>query len=263
MTVPVLLFLLLPVAILSLPVKKYQPMDCEDVYYNGSTESRVYTIFPAGQHSPVQVFCEMGCEEDSDGGRWTVIQRRMDGSVNFYKPWEQYKNGFGNVSGEYWLGLENIFLLTWAKKYELKVDMEDFEGGKVHATYATFAIDSEADGYRLQLGKYIDGGAGDALSYHNQQKFSTFDKDQDNYYYYYYYSYYNCAERHQGGFWFNSCMNANPNGLYVWGQTSNYDIGVKWQTWKSYYSLKSITMKIRPLSLDDVEDNKGPVSAIP
>ncbi|XP_036396744.1 microfibril-associated glycoprotein 4-like [Megalops cyprinoides] len=247
MMVPVLLFLLLPVAILSLPVR-FEPMDCEDIYINDSTHSGVYTIFPAGQPTPVKVFCDMGCEEDSDGGRWTVIQRRMDGSVNFYRPWEQYKNGFGNVSGEYWLGLENIFLLTWAKKYELKVDMEDFEGGKVHARYSTFSIDSEEKGYKLNIGSYVDGGAGDALSYHNGRMFSTFDKDQDSYYYY------NCAERQQGGFWFRSCGNVNPNGLYMWGHTNSYEAGVRWQTWRSSYSLKAITMKIRPLSLDDVEE---------
>ncbi|KAG7491305.1 hypothetical protein MATL_G00002140 [Megalops atlanticus] len=248
MTVPVLIFLLLPAVILSLPVTKHQPMDCEDVYYNGSTQSGVYTIFPAGRPSPVQVFCDMGCEEDSDGGRWTVIQRRMDGSVNFYRPWEQYKNGFGNVSGEYWLGLENIFLLTWAKKYELRVDMEDFVGGQVHAQYSSFSIDPESAGYKLHVGGYIDGGSGDSLSYHNDMLFSTFDRDQDSYYYY------NCAERYQSGFWFNSCMYTNPNAVYAWGPTYTYETGIQWGTWKSYYSLKTFTMKIRPLSLDEAEE---------
>ncbi|XP_036396360.1 microfibril-associated glycoprotein 4-like [Megalops cyprinoides] len=255
MMVPVLLFLLLPVGILSLSAR-FEPMDCEDVYLNGSTQSGVYTIFPAGQPTPVQVFCDMDCKESENGGRWTVIQRRMDGSVNFYRPWEQYRNGFGNVSGEYWLGLENIFLLTWAKKYELRVDMEDFDEGKVHAQYSSFSIDPEPEDYTLHVGDYIDGGAGDALRYHNGRRFSTIDKNPTGYYSYYHYGYrYGyCAERLHGGFWFGSCGNANPNGLYMWGRTRYNDLGVMWQNWKSSYSLKSITMKIRPLSLDDVEE---------
>ncbi|KAI4897231.1 hypothetical protein NFI96_005581, partial [Prochilodus magdalenae] len=102
-----LLFLALPLLVQAHPVsKEFLPLDCEDVFHNGSIHSGVYTIYPGGPEKPVEVYCDMGCDE-YDGhkdGKWTVIQKRIDGSVNFYRPWEQYKNGFGNVSGEYWLG---------------------------------------------------------------------------------------------------------------------------------------------------------------
>ncbi|KAJ8384675.1 hypothetical protein AAFF_G00200070 [Aldrovandia affinis] len=243
------LLLLLPVAVLSATVEtKSLPLQCEDVYNEGSIHSGVYTIFPAGPDTPVQVYCDMGCEDDDsdDGGKWTVIQRRMDGTVNFYRPWNHYKDGFGNKTGEYWLGLENIFFLTWTTKYELRVDMEDFEKGSVHALYSSFSVDPESEGYKLHVSGYIDGGAGDSMSIHNGMKFSTFDNDQDI-------SSTNCAATRYGGFWYNYCANANPNGLYTWGGTASSFYSVIWDTWKgSSYSLKSITMKIRPLSLSDV-----------
>ncbi|KAK2884368.1 hypothetical protein Q8A73_020842 [Channa argus] len=230
--VSVLLLLLGPLVAHCVPL--VLPVDCSDIYHHDkSRPSGVYTIFPIGATSAVQVYCDMNTE----GGRWTVFQRRVDGSVNFYRPWDQYKLGFGNAATEYWLGLENIFHLTLRKKYELLVDMEDFSGNKAFARYTSFSIDPETYGYKLHVSGFINGGAGDALTYHNGQKFSTFDSSG------------NCAKRHMGGFWFNSCHHANPNGVYRWGAdgTISY-VGVEWYQWKGYnYSLKKISMKIRPV----------------
>ncbi|KAL6482459.1 hypothetical protein MHYP_G00105390 [Metynnis hypsauchen] len=218
------------------------PTDCSDVYANGQKKSGVYIIYPAGG-APVDVQCDMGNDGQTKDANWTVIQRRMDGSVNFYRPWDQYKNGFGNKSGEYWLGLENLYQLTSKRKYELRVDLQDFEGGKVYAQYATFSVDAEVNGYKLTVGRFIDGGAGDSLTYHNGQKFSTFDKDQDS-------SSSNCAKTYLGAFWYNTCHGTNPNGIYLWGRDGTlFAIGDVWYTWKTFdYGLKSITMKIRPVA---------------
>ncbi|XP_053179083.1 microfibril-associated glycoprotein 4-like [Scomber japonicus] len=171
-----------------------------------------------------------------------VFQRRMDGSVNFYRPWDQYKTGFGSAAGEYWLGLENLFHLTQRKRFELRVDMEDFSGNKAFARYSSFSIESESHGYSLQVSGFTDGGAGDSLTYHSGQKFSTFDKDQDS-------TSANCARSHLGAFWYKGCHYANLNGVYRWGADSTiYAVGVDWQHWKGYnYSLKTVSMKIRPV----------------
>ncbi|XP_016386167.1 microfibril-associated glycoprotein 4-like, partial [Sinocyclocheilus rhinocerous] len=107
---------------------KFMQFDCSDIYNSGETVSGIYSIYPAGD-IPVWVYCEMISDgKVEDKGGWTVIQRRMDGSVNFYRPWKQYKRGFGNVEGEYWLGLENMYQLTRNNKYMLRVDLEDFQG---------------------------------------------------------------------------------------------------------------------------------------
>lgn len=234
----VLVLLLAPLSISC--TEPGQPVDCSDIrLHDSSRPSGVYDIYPLGERYTVQVYCDM----DSEGGRWTVIQRRMDGTVNFYRPWNYYKMGFGNATGEYWLGLDIIHILTYKQKYELLVDMEDFEGNKASARYSSFKVDSECDGYVLHVSDFINGGAGDSLTYHNGQKFSTFDKDQDPYSG-------NCAKKFLGAFWYNQCHFVNVNGVYRWGADDTlYAVGVEWYHWKGghNYSLKAISMKIRPV----------------
>lgn len=236
----VLLFLILLSPLLISSTTAYIPVDCNDIYLKfNQTKSKVYTIYPS--EIPVSVFCDMATEK----GRWTVIQRRSDGSMNFYRPWDEYKLGFGvdrRGAGEYWLGLENLYYLTRNRKTELRVDMEDFEGNKAYARYTSFQVSPECEGYKLRVSGFINrGGAGDSLSHHNGHKFSTFDKDQDA-------SSHNCAKLYLGAFWYDNCHATNPNGVYSWGANgTKYGIGVNWKTWKGYnYSLKNIRMKIRP-----------------
>ncbi|XP_029996620.1 microfibril-associated glycoprotein 4-like [Sphaeramia orbicularis] len=237
MTMAFIVFLLLIPGALCSPV--FLPVDCSDLYNRGFGHSGVYTIYPAGSTSPVQVYCDMGCEDDPDSGKWTVIQRRKDGTINFYRGWDQYKTGFGQASGEYWLGLENIHLLTLRKSYEMRIDMEDFEGAKAYVQYSTFSVGPEQEGYILTLSDLTDGGAGTSLSDHNGLSFSTFDKDQDTHST-------NCAKTYFGGWWYGECHSVNANGLYLWG-SSTYGMGINWRSWKGYeYSLKAIAIKIRP-----------------
>ncbi|XP_043098422.1 microfibril-associated glycoprotein 4-like [Puntigrus tetrazona] len=221
----------------------YTPADCSDIYNSGETVSGIYSIYPAGD-VPVSVYCQMISDgNDADRGGWTVIQRRMDGSVNFYRPWDPYKTGFGNIESEYWLGLENMYQLTLTRYYMLRVDLEDFQGNKAFAQYSFFSVGPEADGYLLSVSGFTDGGAGDSLSVHNGLMFSTFDKDQDL-------SLDNCAKTYLGAFWYQSCHFTNPNGWYLWGEDPTYEaIGNVWATWKgNNVGMKSITMRIKRVS---------------
>ena len=99
----------------------------------------------------------------TDGGGWTVFQRRLDGSVDFYLAWEFYKNGFGDLTGEFWLGNDNLHRLTAADGVILRVDLEDFDGNITYAEYMNFKVAGEADKYRLLIGGY-NGTAGDSMA---------------------------------------------------------------------------------------------------
>ena len=96
----------------------------------------------------------MFCDQTTAGGGWTVFQKRLDGSVDFYRDWANYKNGFGNLNGEFWLGLDKINRLTNSERYKLRVDLEDITGKTAYAEYNHFAVTSERTKYQLSLGTY-------------------------------------------------------------------------------------------------------------
>ncbi|XP_019643622.1 PREDICTED: microfibril-associated glycoprotein 4-like [Branchiostoma belcheri] len=221
-----------------------RPHDCSDLLKEGYDSSGIYTIYPycndvQESGKSIGVFCDMG----TDGGGWTVFQRRQDGSEDFYRGWADYKAGFGKLDGEFWLGNDKLHQLTSQAQYELRVDLEDFEGNSAYAQYQVFTVGSEAGHYILTVGGY-NGTAGDSLDSigHNGRPFSTKDRDYDG-------SSGSCALAYKGAWWYSSCHNSNLNGLYHGGpHTSNAD-GVNWQTWKGYYySLKHTEMKIRPIT---------------
>ncbi|XP_072300020.1 microfibril-associated glycoprotein 4-like [Eucyclogobius newberryi] len=195
-----------------------KPVDCSDILLQDpDSSSGVYTIYPSDERLGVSVYCDM----DTIQGPWTVFQRRMD--VLF-------------------TGLEFLHKITARGKQELLVEMEDFEGNKASARYSSFYVGAECDGFQLTVSGFTDGGAGDSLTYHNNMKFTTFDKDQDL-------LSGNSAKQYLGAFWYNSGHETNPNGVYRWGADNTLSaLGVEWKTWKGFdYSLKSISMKTHPV----------------
>ena len=118
----------------------------------------MYTINPDGG-KPIPVLCDM----TTNGEGWTVFQRRLDGSVDFYRDWKASKEGLGSLSGEFWLGNDNLHRLTDADDVMLRVDLEDFEGNITYAEYKTLKVADEADKYRLTLGEY-SGTSGDSFT---------------------------------------------------------------------------------------------------
>ncbi|XP_062281283.1 fibrinogen-like protein 1 [Scomber scombrus] len=237
-----------------------QYIDCSQLFRSGSKSSGFYFIRPQGSPAAVKVYCDM-----SEGGGWTVIQKRISGTEMFNRSWAEYKDGFGDMDaelGEFWLGNDNLYYITAQGNYSLRINLEDFDGNQRYAEYKNFKVADEKDQYRLSFGDYV-GTAGDALSGGNQVgvsdwashqgiQFSTYDQDNDNYNG-------NCAQEDKGGWWFNKCHSANLNGLYY--PDGHYsavtDNGVVWYTWRGWwYSLKTSVMMLRPIDfkIDLIDD---------
>ncbi|XP_078383313.1 microfibril-associated glycoprotein 4-like isoform X3 [Oculina patagonica] len=202
--------------------------NCADRYKTGERNSGVYSIKPDGSGT-FDVFCD----QTTAGGGWTVFQKRVDGSVDFYRDWADYKRGFGNLNGEFWLGLDKINRLTSSGQYKLRVDLENSTGNTGYAEYGLFKIGSEETKYQLSVEGY-SGTAGDFLDYHNGRLFSTKDIDQDNDV-----SAVHCAVNVKGAWWFGDCRTSHLNAVYY-----NWTDCIKWG---EICPATRAEMKIRPV----------------
>ena len=186
------------------------------------------------------------CNMTIDGGGWTVIQRRVTGRVDFARNWQDYEKGFGDVSGDYWMGLEGIHHLANDRGTTLRIDMKRTDGVWASATYLHFRVESKITKYKLRLGMYKGGAAYNGFAYNEGFEFSTKDQDNDRWSS-------NCAERHQGGWWYNSCSYVYLNSLF-YTEASKAAAGDDKMNWLGKYGtakygtfgdLKFSEMKIR------------------
>ena len=220
------------------------PVDCSNVSATDNNGSGVYTIDPKNGSGSFEVFCDM----DNGGGGWTIFQKRFDGSVDFFLGWDEYEQGFGNVSGEYWLGLQQVHRLTSSGRWTLRIDMEDFDGNVKYAQYEDFKIGDAASFYQLSYGAFSGTIKKDSLAtYHKGQPFSTKDRDHDNcpppsclpd-------SDSSCALHHQGAWWYKRCLEVNLNGRYK--GSSNHQTKMCWFNFSGggCTPIKKSEMKIR------------------
>ena len=194
------------------------PRDCSELQFTNSRNGS-YTIFPYGVP---KVSASVFCEFDSDG-TWTVIQRRFNGSVDFYRNWTEYQRGFGSSDGEYWLGNDIIHQLTSIGNYTLKILLTDWYNHSKYAEYSVFYVASEANNYTLTIGGYSGNTSHDSMAFHNGHQFSTWDRDNDNFIL-------NCAEAcGKGAWWHNNCCHSNLNGVYSRSYVQN-KFGMLWYT---------------------------------
>ncbi|XP_052789388.1 fibrinogen beta chain-like isoform X3 [Mya arenaria] len=221
-------------------IRKFCPYDCRDVLKRGlSHGSGVYKISPWNTDKEVDVYCDM----DTDGGGWTVFQRRFDRSVDFNRSFVEYEQGFGSLDGEFWMGLGLLHSITSRANMTLRIDLSLPDGTTGFDEYSGFYI-SPPDQYNFNVDRRIKS-AGMSDSYLlsdigsngdiNHQPFSTYDRDVDKW------LYDNCARYLGGGWWYNYCTYSDLNVQYNIGSYSSF----------YYYSfsrntrLKTSTMMLR------------------
>uniref|UniRef100_A0A3B4TMI4 Fibrinogen-like protein 1 n=1 Tax=Seriola dumerili TaxID=41447 RepID=A0A3B4TMI4_SERDU len=242
--------------------------DCSQVFADGNVASGLYVIRPDGSPTALTVYCDM-----NNGGGWTVFQRRRDGKESFDRSWVEYKHGFGDLhspDGEFWLGNDPLHYLTSQGNYDLRINMEDFEGNQRYAEYKNFKVDDEKvkqTHYQLHLEEFT-GNAGDALAdAHTLSpggkkwanpglgssgvKFSTFDQPNNE-------ADSQCVRLSKSGWWFSRCDSGNLNGHYYKGPyEAMTNDGVVWYTWHGWwYSIKSVVMMVRAVNIDACFDEK-------
>ena len=214
--------------------------DCLEHYQYGIRISGIYKI-----HQNILKIIQVYCDQATDGGGWTVFQRRIDGSVNFFRDWENYKYGFGQLQNEFWLGNGNVFTMSLQGLYPrgngLRIDMKNWKGVYRYAKYTQFQVGNEKTFYLLQVGKFSGTAVNAGLI--GGTKFSTYDSYHGNYNS-------NCARLYESGWWFYQCFYTNLNGVYrPGGKVKKSATGIHWgvkNDFSSYdESLVFIEMKMR------------------
>lgn len=178
---------------------------------------------------------------------WTVIQKRVNDSWSFQRTWEEYRNGFGEFSTNFWLGLYKISRITDMGDYELYIGIEDFEGSSWFALYSGFYLSSEDTDFKLMIGPYSSTStAGNSLSAHDMQPFSTpdhhsGDKSREVH----------CAEEFKGGWWYHGsdCFDSNLNGVWYDASTdpSSVPDRITWNMLPDDKLIRSTIMALRRL----------------
>ncbi|XP_066922898.1 ficolin-1-like [Clytia hemisphaerica] len=204
---------------------------CQDLQGPTHDTDGVYTIQLGG--SPIKVWCDM---TQNDGG-WTTIQRRIDGSVDFQRLWQDYKVGFGEASGNYWLGNDHLHHITdHYQNVLVRIKVLAPDGDRAEIISENFFVADAANWYRVRTGTFVSGHSGlkNDWNYHNNVGFTTTDVDNDN-------SNENCAERNRGGFWYTGCVRFNANGIY--GRNDNK--GIISRSFKALVSMKEVSIAVK------------------
>ncbi|XP_069136727.1 microfibril-associated glycoprotein 4-like [Argopecten irradians] len=204
--------------------------------------SSVPAIFPSGVYSikmPDLPITNLYCDMDTKDGPWTVIQRRTNGNLSFYRGWNDYSAGFGDLSGDFWLGNNLIHLLTRSLNI-LRIDLETWDGIRGHTHYRNFRLENETMMYKLSFhpSSFDENITGDALGISNGQPFTTFDSGNDHY---------NCAVTHSGAWWYRQCTGTNLNGQLLPDNGDNIQAVFWWYfpTGRTNAPLRKTWMMIR------------------
>lgn len=230
-----------------------RPQHCGHLRLAGQTTSGVYTIYPiAARKSGQRVYCDM----ETDGGDWTVIQRRGqfgNSRYYFYQNWALYASGFGDPDMEYWIGNHALHELTSGEdQMSLRVVLNRSSSESVSIDYGRFKIASEEDFFRITVGDFKGTDGWDALTEVNGRPFTTLDRVSGNEA--------KCGLYNLGAWWYTpNCYGPNLNGVNLNGKHFYSNNGIQWNekglpegAYVYLFSYPSVIMMIRP-----TEDLRG------
>ncbi|KAK4322012.1 hypothetical protein Pmani_007214 [Petrolisthes manimaculis] len=216
---------------------EFRPVDCADLLMSGETTSGVYDIYPFTckcDGEKIRVWCDM----ETDGGGWTVFlsRQQQNPQLDFNRTWSEYKEGFGNPYGEYWLGNDNLHFITYGRSYTLREDFYSLSYGLSYDTWQSFKVNDENNRYHLSLSGDAAGTHYTGFSSQSGRYFTTFDQDND-------YASDNSAVKHGGGWWYY-------RGTYFYPTNNNYTTTLKVSGYSNMQKVTSLKMMIRPRICD-------------
>ena len=184
------------------------------------------------------------CDMDTDNGGWTVIMRRFSDKANFKRLYHEYEEGFGDLDGEFWYGLQALQSLTGNGGYEMRVDMfndVNSTNSTEYVTYSTFEVGRV--NYTLTIGGF-EGSISDSLLVFNDQEFAAKEHKDD---------FVPCAKVVEAGWWFEpeNCVGeigsilTRPHESLTW-----YDKSI------GHIEFDKYEMKIRPLECNAARSSK-------
>lgn len=186
--------------------------------------------------APFPVYCEYGT---TYGDGWIVLQRRFNGNVDFDRTWTNYRNGFGSLQDEFWLGLEKMHQITRGGNYEVLIVLKGADGKDYDAKYSRITIGSEFEKYPVKFGTYLEGTADDELLIHNGKKFSTTDNNNVNN---------TCPKLYNCGWWYTNCHNGNLNVPFKDGKVKTKPVWFSLQN--KTENLTAVRLMIRAVDLN-------------
>ena len=226
----------------------YRPKDCYDLkcYRVSKGKDGPHTIYPSmsGLTS-----LTVSCDQETDGGGWIMLQRRVDGTVNFTRNWEEYKYGFGDHGDnttELWLGNENVYQVLQSNgntEWELRIEADAFDGTSCWMVASDFRMNNEALRYSMDWDN-VSASTDDLvanLKYHKSINFTTLDNYRRQ-------TEKQCVDEYKGGWWyyyFGHCATIFLNGEYE-NQAVNSVTSISIDGFKYIVALERSRMMFRP-----------------
>ena len=221
-----------------------EPMDCYDLkcFRVSKAKDGPHTIYPGNSEL---ASLQVSCDQEADNGGWIMSQRRVDGTLNFTRNWQDYRDGFGtNGDGttELWLGNEKVYQMMQSYgniKCELRIEVDAFDGTSCWLVAADVQMYSEGQRYKMEWGRIRESESGLAANweFHELLTFKAQDKADGKE---------ECLRKYKGGWWYgNDCARIFLNGVYVNRADSTFT-SISVRSFKFRTALQRSRMMFRP-----------------